>query len=98
MRSAVGLLVGLCVGGLVAIVVLATGSDHPQAFTLGVGPAAPVVTLQPGDRACQAPIAIPGTAADFDSVVVALGTFRRPGSEVALSIEPAGGGPAIARG
>jgi hypothetical protein len=98
MRSAVALLVGLCAAGLVAVLALGAGSEHRQAFTLGVGSAAPVVQLKQGDQACQAPIVIPDGAADFDSVVVALGTFHRPGPELALTIEPAGGGSSIARG
>jgi len=98
MRKPIGLLLGLCLAGVLVVVIAAASSERPEAFSLGVTPAGGVAKLEAGDRVCQGAISIPDDAADFDRVVVALGTYQRRGSELALTIVTTGAGHTIARG
>jgi hypothetical protein len=98
MRSGIAVLSGLCAIGLLAVLVLAATRQEPQAFSLGVPPGAPVVALQPGQTACQTPVAIPDRDAAFDRVAVVLGTYNRRGPAVRVTVAPARGGAPIGRG
>jgi hypothetical protein len=60
------------------------------AFTLGVPPAFPAVSLHRGQTACQAQIDVPANAA-FDQVAVPVGTYFRRGSPLLATIRDAGG-------
>jgi hypothetical protein len=91
-------LLGMCLVGVLVVFVIAARSARTQSFTIGVTPAGAVAKIGPGDEACQAPITIPDEAAAFDRVVVGLGTYGRPGPELAVTVKSAAGGAAIARG
>jgi hypothetical protein len=78
-------LLGVIAGGLAVLVAFALLHRTARAFTLGVPPALPVVTLPAGQEACQQPIDVPGHAA-FDRVKVA----ASGGSPLQLTIRDAG--------
>src|SRR4051812_50084562 len=82
-------LIGVVVAAVVAIAALATRRT-PLAFTLGVGVAGPVATLERGDEVCQRPIDVPA-GGDFDRVAFSVGTFHRAGSPLAVTVRDAGG-------
>ena len=96
MRRARLLLVALCAAGTLLVMVLALTRETSLAFTLGVRNAAPIVTLKPGESACQRPISVPG-GAGFDRIAVTLGTFRRPGPPLDISVR-AENGRVLSRG
>jgi hypothetical protein len=73
MRRPAALTGFICAVAVVGLLVLAFAQRTRLAFTLGVVPAVPAATLQPGSEACQTPIAVP-PGGDFDRVVVKLGT------------------------
>jgi hypothetical protein len=98
MRKPIGVMLGVCLVGIVAVVIAAAGSERRDAFSLGVIPGGPVAKLATGNQVCQGPISIPDGAADFDRVAVVIGTYGKRGSEVAVSIEPVGGGKAFGSG
>jgi hypothetical protein len=72
------------------VAVLAVARDTPLAFTLGVTDAGPLVKLGPGETACQRPISVPAGGA-FDRIAFTLGTYRRPGPPVEVTVRDAGG-------
>ena len=78
-------LIGVVVGGLAVLATFAVLHRTSRAFTLGVTPALPVVTLPAGHTACQQPIDVPAHAA-FDRVE--LGASGR--SSLQLTIRDAG--------
>ncbi|MEA2332387.1 MAG: hypothetical protein QOH58_2525 [Thermoleophilaceae bacterium] len=83
--------------GLALAVLLTVGltDRRDEAFTLGVQPAG-VVELKPGERACQEGIDVP---ADFSSVELQVGTFRREGSPLEVTVhERTGSGRLLGRG
>jgi hypothetical protein len=76
--------------GLAGLAVHALVTSHGRAFTLGVTSAGPVAELQPGDGACQGVIDVPRNA-EFDTVRLQLGTYRRPGPPVRVVVRSDGG-------
>lgn len=86
-------------GALAALVLVAGAllADTPRAFTLGVTNGLVAAELRPGQQACQAPITVPDDGG-FDRVRFSLGTYKRPGQAVDLTVLPAGGGAPLARG
>jgi hypothetical protein len=97
MRS-VAVLLGVIAAGLLGLVVFTLTQERTLAFTLGVPKGAPVAPLRPGEVVCQAPIAVPDAAAAFDRVAFQIGTYRRPGPPLEVTVEPAAGGRPVARG
>jgi hypothetical protein len=97
MRSAVVLaaaLMGIAVAGLI---VASLAISRPEAFTLGVSPSL-AVKLKATTTICQGPIAVPEDSA-FDGVTFQLGTERRPGPALAVTVrEAASRGDALALG
>ena len=89
MSSARLTVIALVVASIVGIGVLATRRT-PLAFTLGVAVAGPVATLQHGDEVCQRPIDVP-SGGEFDRVRMSLGTFRREGSPLRVTVRDLGG-------
>jgi hypothetical protein len=89
----------IAAGALAALVLLAWGllADTPRAFTLGVTNGLVAAELQPGQQACQAPIAVPEDGG-FDRVKFSLGTYKRPGPAVDVAVLPAGGGTPLRSG
>jgi hypothetical protein len=65
-------------------------------FTLGVIRAAPAVSLEHGERACQRPIDVPA-GGDFDRVGLSVGTYQRAGSALAVTVQD-GRGRVVGRG
>jgi hypothetical protein len=85
--------VAVCLAVL-ALVGLTSGND--RAFTLGVIPAAAVAPLERGDRACQERI---DASEDFSRVELQIGTYRRPGTPLELTVHEAdGSGEVLGRG
>src|SRR4051812_20282710 len=82
-------LIGVVVAAVVAIAALATRRT-PLAFTLGVGVAGPVATLQRGDEVCQRPVDVPAGGA-FDRIALSVGTFHRAGSPFVVAVRNAHG-------
>jgi hypothetical protein len=72
MRSARAVVAGIVVAGVVLIAAVALLHRTSLAFTPGVAPAAPVVSLAPAQQACQQPIDVPG-GGDFVAVSVVVG-------------------------
>ena len=97
MRSGVVAFLAVLALGLLAL--LATGLTRASAlvYTLGVAPQGPVGMLEPGSRACQGAINLPGDAR-FERIGLYPRTPGGPGSPLEVSIRPADGGAALARG
>lgn len=62
-------LAGICAAAVLALALTAVLQRTSLAFTLGVAPALPAVSLEPGQEACQTPIRVPGGGA-FDRVAL----------------------------
>jgi hypothetical protein len=92
------LFLAACFAGLVALAIVAATQRTRDGFSLGVPVGGVAAELQPGQRACQSPVAIPDADATFERVVVALGTYKRPGSTLEVTLAPVGGGKPLARG
>jgi hypothetical protein len=75
--------------------VAAAGADDRElAFSPGVGATFPAALVPPGAEVCQASVEV---ASRFDAVEVVLGTYARPGPELAVTVrEPASGRPLAA--
>jgi hypothetical protein len=58
---------GLCAAAVLALLAVGALQRTSLAFTPGVPPAAPAVTLAPGHRVCQTPLAVP-PGGGFDAV------------------------------
>jgi hypothetical protein len=86
---------GVVGGGLVALLVTSAADERQTAFTLGVRPAEVAAVLGPGRQACQTPVAV---AERFAAVRFQVGTFFRPGPELAVSVRSARGGTALTGG
>jgi hypothetical protein len=91
-------LIGVVALGAIALTLVAATSRDQLAFTLGVTNGLVAADLRSGDVACQAPVAMPDADATFDRVVFSLGTYRRPGPPVDVTLRPARGGPVLAQG
>lgn len=96
MRRAITVLLAVVALGVIGLLATALVRDTPRAFTLGVANGAPVVTLRPGHSVCQRPILVPD-GAGFERVRLSLGTFRRPGPALAVTVRSQGG-DVLARG
>jgi hypothetical protein len=97
MRRPAAIAAGLCLAAVLAgIAVLALQRDS-LAFTLGVKPILPAVGLNPGDVACQTPVAVP-PGGGFDRIVVQLGTYGLPGPRMVAEIRDTGTHRVLARG
>ena len=97
MRRPVLALLGLCLAGVLALVVLAGARETQLAFTIGVTPAGPQRAIEPGQTGCQGTIDVPEGGA-FDAVEVALGTYGRPGPALAATIREQPGGAVLESG
>jgi hypothetical protein len=84
MRSRAALAgIAVLAAAVVALALAAATDERGLAFTLGVEPLRPGVTLDPGHEVCQREIAV---AERFDSVRLLLGTYSAPGPRLALRI------------
>jgi hypothetical protein len=97
MRSARVVIAGLTAAAVLGLAVVAVAQRTSLAFTLGVARASAVARLGPGEQACQRPIDVPSGAA-FDRVVLAVGTYGRPGPPLRLTVRAANGGGVLASG
>jgi hypothetical protein len=81
MRSRLGIAAGftaVAVVGVLAFALFLALHQTPKAWSTGVSPAAPVVTLKGGQTVCQKPLDVP-RGGSFDRVRLTLGTFRVAG-------------------
>lgn len=76
------LLVGFAAVLLVAILVVGL-KQRDVAFNLGVQPSVGIISLKPGQHACQRNI---GLGAEFDSVQVYVGTYYQRGGELQAKV------------
>jgi len=90
MRSARVVVVVAMLAGVVGVAAIAVAHKTSLGFTLGVIRAAPAVTLEHGQRACQRPIDVPA-GGDFDRVGLSVGTYQRAGSPLAVTVQDARG-------
>ena len=85
MRSvAIGFAV-VFLAGMVGVAALGLSLGSSLAYSLGVNPATVAATLEPGDRACQAPIR-PPTGTEFDRVGFLVATFGEPGPPLGVEV------------
>jgi hypothetical protein len=84
MRSAAAIVVAPILAALLGLAAAALSNERSQAFTLGVVAAMPT-KIKPGQAACQLPITVPANGA-FDGVTLAVGTRRRPGPPLDVSV------------
>jgi hypothetical protein len=82
--------------GLLVLLGVGFANVREEAFTLGVQPGGVAAVLMPGDRACQELIDVPE---EFSEVELQLGTYRRAGAALELTVhERRGGGSVLGRG
>ncbi len=96
MRSARIVVLVVTIAAAVVLALAAVVQHTTQAFTLGVIRAAPAVTLDTGQVACQRPIDVPEGGA-FDRVDLSAGTFQQTGSPLEVTVQDARGS-ALAHG
>jgi hypothetical protein len=98
MRSpaVLGFLAVLAIGA-VGLVVAGFATGSALVYTPGVTPFSPVVTLQPGQRACMRPISTPD-GATFERVRVFAGRDGIPGPPLEASVATVKGGDELGRG
>lgn len=92
--GAVALIVTAC-AGLVALLAVAASDKRELAFTLGVVPTTVAAELAPGAQACQTPIAVPE---EFARVRLQVGTYRRAGQPLEVTVRSAGSKRVLGRG
>jgi hypothetical protein len=85
----------VAVAGLIVAFAVVAGESRNTAFTLGVAPGLPAAELRPGAEVCQTPVAV---AEAFDGVRMQVGTYRRQGPPLAVSIRKPDGGRVLAAG
>jgi hypothetical protein len=85
-------IVGLAVvaAGIAGLLITAALRETPLAFTLGVASAGPIAPLEPRQEVCQRPIDV-AAGADFDRVVLQVGTYGLPGSRLRLTVKDMNG-------
>jgi hypothetical protein len=88
MRRAATVFSAVVLAGLVTVIVVAATQQPSEAFSLGVGPRAPV-EVRAGDQLCQRPIQ---PVHGFERISLTLGSYRRPGPEVRVEVRDASGG------
>jgi hypothetical protein len=96
MRSwAVASFLVVAVVGLIVALAVVAGDDRDTAFTLGVAPGLPAAELRPDAEVCQTPVPV---AEAFDGVRMQVGTYRRRGLPLAVTIRRPDSGQVIATG
>jgi hypothetical protein len=89
-------LVAVVAAGLLVLIGVGLTDRSDEAFTLGVRSAGVAAELRPGSRACEERIEVPE---DFSSVELQIGTYRRPGPPLEVSVrERTAAGPELGRG
>jgi hypothetical protein len=94
-RRAGVVLLAVVVAGVAALVVVGARDERDFAFTLGVAPAGIAALLAPGEEACQWPVE---AVERFDGVRTPVGTNRRPGPAVAVTVRRGPARETLARG
>jgi hypothetical protein len=84
MRSPPAIIVALSIAALLGLVAAALSNERSLAFTLGVT-RAKAIKIKPREVACQQPITVPANGS-FDGVMLAVGTKRRPGPPLDVSV------------
>jgi hypothetical protein len=83
--------------GIAALVLVGLGQRSSLVYSLGVNPARVAAELQPGDRACQAPVRAPSGVA-FDRVGFRLIASGAPGPPVRVDVRSDATGRTLASG
>lgn len=91
-RIAALTLIGVVAIGLAGLLITGLGDERQRAFTLGVAPTGVAAVLTPGDQVCQAPVRV---ADDFNIVNFQVGTYKRPGTPMEVTVRSPDG---VARG
>ncbi|RKQ92866.1 hypothetical protein C8N24_2722 [Solirubrobacter pauli] len=97
MRSPARICAAVCGLAVVALLLVSAFKRTDESFTLGVAAALPVVPLDPGQEACQERIRVPPSG-NFDRVAFKVGTYGRPGPELAVEIRDSASRRVLARG
>jgi hypothetical protein len=97
MRSGVVAFLAVLLVGLAALLVTGLARGSSLVYTLGVAPQGPVAKLEPGGRACQGAVNLPGDAR-FERIGLYPRAPGGPGPRLDVVIRPADGGAALARG
>jgi len=95
MRRALFVFLLLAVAGISGAIAVAASDSRSLAFTLGVAPTQVAVALEPGQEACQEPIAVP---AEFDAVEMIIGSYFLPGPKLAVEVRDAATGAMLTSG
>ena len=95
MRRALYVFLVLAGAGIAGATAVAASDSRSLAFTIGVAPTQLAVALEPGQEACQEPIAVP---ARFDAVEMMIGTYVLPGPKLAVDVRDAATGAILASG
>jgi hypothetical protein len=97
MRSAVLTLLGLCLAGVLAVLVVGGARETRMAFTAGVSSAGAQAAIAPGQTGCQGPLDVP-EGGSFDAVEVVLATGALPGAPARVTVVDTATGRVLARG
>lgn len=97
MRSAVLTLLGLCLAGVLALLIVGGARETRMAFTAGVSSAGAQAAIAPGQTGCQGPLDVP-EGGSFDAVEVVLATGAVPGAPARVTVRDAQTGRVLARG
>lgn len=97
MRSAVLTLLGLCLAGVLALLIVGGARETRMAFTAGVSSAGAQAAIAPGQTGCQGPLDVP-QGGSFDAVEVVLATGAVPGAPARVTVRDAQTGRVLARG
>jgi hypothetical protein len=97
MRSGVLAFLAVLAVGLLALIAIGLTRGSPTIYTLGVAPQGPVAQLKPGSKACQGVVELPD-GASYDRIGLYPRSAGAPGAAVDVTIRPASGGAALARG
>jgi hypothetical protein len=81
-------LIGVAVLAAIGLIAIMAADKRDLAFTLGVRPTQVATVLRPGNEACQRPIDV---SSDADTVEFQVGTFRRPGEPLEVTVRNASG-------
>jgi len=95
MRRAAAVIAVVTLASGAGLVAVAGSDERALAFTLDVGVRFPVAVAKPGGEACQAGV---HTESRFDVVRFLVGTYGRPGPELAVVVRDASSGRPLATG
>jgi hypothetical protein len=95
MRSAAAVIAVVVLASAAGLAAVAGSDERTLAFTLGVEAQVPAAVAPPGGEVCQAGV---HTESRFDVVRLLVGTYGRPGPELAVVVRDAASGRQLATG